>query len=57
MDGDKHWTISFFLSFLAADKIGDWAKLEILVQNKSFWSVVAAPRIGGRDYEAEKIGV
>jgi len=31
---------------LAADKIGGWTKLEILVQNKSFWSIVGAGPIG-----------
>jgi len=47
---------------LAADKIGDLTKLEIVVQNESFWRIVgpqpiAAPRIGGRDNEAGEISV
>jgi len=42
---------------LAAEKIGDWKKLEILVQNQSFWNIVgarptAAPRNSGRDNAA-----
>jgi len=42
---------------LAIEKIGDWKKLEILVQNQSFWNIVgarptAAPRNSGRDNAA-----
>jgi len=45
---------------LAAHKIGDWTKLEILVQNESFGSIVgarpiAAPRVGERNNEAGKM--
>jgi len=50
-------TINFSM-VLAIEKIGDSEKLEILVQNQSFWNIVgarptAAPRIGGRDNAAE----
>jgi len=49
-------------AMLAANKIGDLTKLEILVQNGSFCSIVgarpiAAPRISARDNEAGKISV
>jgi len=50
------------LRTLAVDKIGDWTKLEILVLNKSLWSIVgarpiAAPGIGERENEARKMSV
>jgi len=42
---------------LAIEKIGDWKKLGILVQNQSFWNIVMndllqAPRNSGRDNAA-----
>ena len=47
---------------LVADKIGDLIKLEILVQNESFGSIVGArtitaPRIGGIDNDAGKMSI
>jgi len=44
-------------TFQAIENIGDWKKLEILVQNQSFWNIVtarptAAPRNSGRDNAA-----
>jgi len=56
------WLIACCLLLLAADKIGDWTRLEIEVLNKSSWRIVgarpiAAPRIGGRDNETGKMSV
>jgi len=56
-----HTDFCGYYSILAADKIGDWTKLEIPVWNESIWSIVgarprpiAAPCIMGRDNEAGK---
>ena len=51
---------SINLAVAVADKIGEKTKLEILVLNKLFWSIVgarpiAASRIGGTDNEAGMI--
>ena len=34
-----------FLPFLVIEKIGDWKKLEILVQNQSFWDIVGGATV------------